>query len=166
MILNLEPVFHNENSRHAFDYAFSLEENDLPGTHACSPVSVAGEVVNKTGLVSLEAKAGFTFQTFCARCAKSVTRKMTLPIKHFLVAKLNDEDNDLYVVVEDMRLELDELVRENILLHFPSRILCSPECKGLCTVCGADLNEGPCDCKKSIDPRLSALAGLLDELDE
>lgn len=166
MIVNLEPVFHNEGGRHAFEYSFSLAQDDLPGIYDCSLVSVTGEVMNRAGIVSLEAKVVFTFSTVCARCAKSVTRKMTLPVSHILVASLNDEENDLYIVVADMRLALDELIRENILLHFPGRVLCSPECKGLCTSCGADLNEGPCACKKAIDPRLSALAELLANFDE
>ena len=40
--------------------------------------------------------------------------------------------------------------------------LCSEDCKGLCPRCGADLNLGPCSCKKETDPRLAVLAKLLE----
>ena len=45
----------------------------------------------------------------------------------------------------------------------PSKFLCDDDCKGLCPKCGANLNEGPCECKKDIDPRFEALLSLLDE---
>ena len=44
---------------------------------------------------------------------------------------------------------LDPDVRDEIILEHPIRILCREDCKGLCTICGANLNEGPCRCKVS-----------------
>ncbi|MBC7933445.1 MAG: DUF177 domain-containing protein [Rubrivivax sp.] len=61
-------------------------------------------------------------------------------------------------------VDLDELVREQILLALPSRHLCREECKGLCQKCGADLNAGQCSCGQGeVDPRWSALAGWKDK---
>ena len=45
---------------------------------------------------------------------------------------------------------LDSDVRDELLLDHPIRILCKPDCKGLCLSCGADLNEGSCGCQKDI----------------
>lgn len=42
---------------------------------------------------------------------------------------------------------LDPDIRDEILLEHPIRILCKPDCRGLCPFCGMNLNEGPCDCK-------------------
>jgi uncharacterized metal-binding protein YceD (DUF177 family) len=42
---------------------------------------------------------------------------------------------------------IDPDIREEIILEHPIRILCKPDCRGLCAFCGANLNEGPCDCK-------------------
>ena len=65
---------------------------------------------------------------------------------------------------EDGAVDLDELVREQILLALPTRSLCREDCKGLCPKCGADLNAGRCSCEQGeIDPRWSALAGLKDK---
>src|SRR5215213_1252628 len=58
-------------------------------------------------------------------------------------------------------VDLDELVREQILLALPSRHLCREDCKGLCQRCGANLNNGPCSCEQGeVDPRWAALADL------
>ena len=45
--------------------------------------------------------------------------------------------------------------------------LCKPDCAGLCSNCGANLNEGPCNCdKEDVDPRFAALRSLKNELSE
>jgi uncharacterized protein len=65
---------------------------------------------------------------------------------------------------EDGAVDVDELVREQILLALPTRRLCREECKGLCPKCGADLNAAECSCEQSeTDPRWSALAGWKDK---
>lgn len=59
-------------------------------------------------------------------------------------------------------LDLTEVVRQNLLLALPLSGLCSPQCRGLCPVCGANSNEGSCDCHhEEGDPRLAALRDLL-----
>jgi uncharacterized protein len=55
------------------------------------------------------------------------------------------------------------LVCEDIVFSLPLRFLCDEECKGLCSRCGKNLNDGPCDCKKEIDPRMAALLQLLED---
>ena len=60
---------------------------------------------------------------------------------------------------EDESIDVDALVREQIQLALPIRNLCDEACKGLCPVCGADLNKAPCLCHpESRDPRWDALA--------
>lgn len=166
VVINLEAVFNDEASRHIIDYAFTLEEGDLIDSSPISPVRAEGEIVNRAGLVTLEAELEFQFSTLCARCVKEVKSEIKLPVSHLLVTSLNEEDyDDYFILLEDYQLDLDELFRENILLNFPSRTICSDDCKGLCMNCGADLSKGKCECKKSIDPRLSALAELLSDED-
>ena len=76
---------------------------------------------------------------------------------------LNEEDNDSYIEVQDYQLDLDELIRADILLELPTKFLCSPDCKGLCPKCGRNLNEGPCGCNThQMDPRLEVLKKLID----
>ena len=67
-----------------------------------------------------------------------------------------------YILVPDGKLDLSQLALEDVFLSLPSKLLCSEDCKGICPQCGKNLNEGPCDCKKEIDPRLAALLDLLD----
>jgi uncharacterized protein len=58
-------------------------------------------------------------------------------------------------------IELDDLVKEEILLAMPGHTLCREECKGLCANCGVDLNQNNCDCAtKQIDSRWEKLKDL------
>jgi uncharacterized protein len=58
-------------------------------------------------------------------------------------------------------IDLDPIVREQVLLALPVSVLCKDECKGLCTVCGQDLNEKECGCDRTMkDPRLAKLKDI------
>ena len=158
MKLELRRFFENDNLKQDFDYSFTADDDLFS-----SDVAVKGCVKTVTGIVSLEAEASVTVTTECAKCAKEVIQRLNVPVSHLLIDKLNEEDNDDFIVVEDMVLELDELILEDIYLSLPIRFLCKEDCKGLCAFCGKDLNEGDCGCSKPVDPRLAALQALLDD---
>ena len=75
----------------------------------------------------------------------------------------NGESDDIILLDKDGGLELDGLMQEVFLLEMDTKNLCSGDCKGLCSGCGADLNREPCRCRKEIDPRLAKLAQLLED---
>ena len=156
MYIELDFIFGNAGSSKAFDYDFVLEDDLID-----SPVHVVGKVVNQTGIVRLTADAVYTLSTVCARCTSPIRREMHVEIDHCLIARSEDEENDDYIIVENMRLDLDALVGEDIFLAMPYRFLCRESCKGLCSICGADLNVADCGCKKPTDPRWDALKDLV-----
>ncbi len=163
MILDLEPIFNNEGMVKQFDYQLDLSEQELNGSKPfASPVRISGHAGNYTGIVELHATADFTLETACDRCAKPISLSLATKIFHTLVTSLNDETNDELLLVNELRFNLDELVTEDIFLDLPSKLLCSEDCKGICSKCGADLNAGSCSCEKEVDPRLAALKQLLD----
>ena len=58
-------------------------------------------------------------------------------------------------------IDLDPIVREQLLLALPMSAVCTEDCKGLCTVCGQNLNEKQCGCDtRQVDPRLAALKNI------
>ena len=99
----------------------------------------------------------------CDRCLKPFTREKTVTLDTLLATELAGEESDEIILLEGDELPLGDLVRETFVLEMDTKHLCSEECKGICAKCGADLNQGPCSCKSDIDPRLAALAQLLDD---
>lgn len=76
----------------------------------------------------------------------------------------SEEDN--YFIADPFAgfFEIDNLVREIVILALPLKPLCSEDCKGLCPICGTDLNKSQCSCvKKEVDPRWEKLKGLLGD---
>lgn len=164
MYIQLEPLFKNIGHTVHVEYTMDLSEESFYSGHPFDKdVVISGEVKNRAGIVSIEAEAKVEIDTQCDRCACPVNRVFTVPISHTFVTSLNNEDNDELILVENMKFDLDPLVREDIFLTLPQKILCKENCKGLCQYCGKNLNEGPCNCKKPIDPRLEVLKQLLDD---
>lgn len=64
-------------------------------------------------------------------------------------------------VFDGEAIDVDEIVKEQILLAVPTRMLCREDCKGICPECGTDRNTGECSCSTNdIDPRWAALKNL------
>ena len=162
--INLEPIFNEIGSTLKINHTLDLSDiefsNERPMTEPCK---VEGEIRNETDIVSLSATVTVLYSGNCDRCAKEVTKEYTIPMEHTFVTELNDDQNDEYVLVPTMRFDLEGLATEDVLLSLPTKFLCSEDCKGICSRCGKNLNDGPCDCKPEIDPRLQALADMLDD---
>lgn len=161
-MLNLTKVFAQEGSV-SFEFPLDLSQVDFYGTFPfSSPVNVSGVVENFAGIVLLKAKARFVFSAPCDRCAVLVEKPVELSLEHVIVSEVEDEENDDFVVAENMQLDVEELLRDDLILWVPTKNLCKDDCKGLCDKCGKNLNEGDCDCnKQSVDPRLEILNRLL-----
>ena len=70
------------------------------------------------------------------------------------------EDPEAFTIDEHQDLDLSEAIRQYGLAAMPMKPLCSPECRGLCPQCGADLNTGPCSCPPASDSRWDGLLVL------
>ncbi len=164
MIIELESVFNTEGLRLPFEYELDLSSIQVSGALPIQkPVKVSGCVENKAGIVNLTGKAQLVYEAPCDRCAADVSKEYSYPLEHTLVVALESGENDAFLEVPNMRLNLDELVEEDVNLALPSKFLCNEQCKGLCMKCGKNLNEGQCNCKAAVDPRLAVLLDLLDD---
>lgn len=75
----------------------------------------------------------------------------------------SDEDNYFVADPSSGFFQIDNLVRETVILALPLKPLCAEDCKGLCPICGTDLSKSRCNCvRKEIDPRWEKLKGLLN----
>lgn len=96
--------------------------------------------------------------TDCARCLEPAIVPIELELDELYVYP--PEPGVDFVVTDDGNLDLAPLIREEAIVSTPQTALCRPNCAGLCPDCGANLNNGPCDCDRdSIDPRFAALKG-------
>lgn len=164
MIIALESIFDNGISNIVLDYSFDFSGCEYDGAFPfTAPVSLRGCIKNETGIVYADAVAEVDYNGACDRCAGELHRHFSVPVSHVLVSSLNNEDNDEFILVEGMRLDIEQLTLEDIYLFLPTKLLCSENCRGVCPECGKNLNEGDCGCTKPADPRFAALQQLLQE---
>ncbi len=77
------------------------------------------------------------------------------------------EDTEETEELDGYMLDVDELVRSEIVIGWPTKILCREDCKGICSVCGQNLNHGTCTCQDTgLDPRMSAIRDVFENFKE
>ncbi|MFH0799071.1 MAG: DUF177 domain-containing protein [Pseudomonadota bacterium] len=112
----------------------------------------------------------------CDRCLARYAESSSIPIRSTLAPlyesrkqQEHEEGAEVELVREDLefefyegdRFDLDDIVREQMLLSKPMKHLCKKDCRGLCQQCGKNLNEGPCGCpEKKADPRWAKLKDI------
>jgi uncharacterized protein len=108
----------------------------------------------------------------CVRCLEPVKAPLNVAVEETFEPTIDiitgqsvrpeEEDRDLWIN-EHHILDLQEVLRQNVLVALPVHVICRPDCRGLCSTCGKNLNEGDCGCQSEPDPRWAALQELLED---
>ena len=135
-----------------------------------APATVNGKIRLAGNEVFVNGHVDTRAQVECDRCLKPIE----LPVNaDFELEYITDSEYESSGVAElteaemsvsvfdGEALDVDEIVKEQILLAVPTRMLCREDCKGICPECGVDRNTGECNCvTEDIDPRWAALKNL------
>jgi uncharacterized protein len=101
----------------------------------------------------------------CFRCLGDAVFDDDLSLREYQAESPGGADELTTPYVKDNRLDLSAWARDGLVLALPDKILCRPECAGLCPVCGVDLNVQPHEHEHDeLDPRWAALATLRERL--
>lgn len=117
------------------------------------------------GEARIEGKAGFVLDMQCDRCLKPITQPLVLDFSRDVyapdkLASLSDEIED-QSFVGGYQLNVEDLLRNEIIINWPTKVLCKPDCKGICRQCGQDLNAGTCSCDTFVpDPRMAVIKDI------
>ena len=167
MLVNLTDVFSSEEKIVKQEIALELDTFTYNGekysitvkeplSMVFSNISVGKALVEGKGKISLDMK--------CDRCLANVPYDMDLQFSYevFSPDKISeDTEDDEQEFMEGYELNVGNLVNNEILMSWPMKVLCKPQCKGICTVCGKDLNTGECGCDTFVpDPRWAALKDI------
>ena len=106
----------------------------------------------------------------CSRCLEEVPTNIHFSIDKELKIEngaIVDEEVEETDYLIGLNLDIDRLIYGEILVNWPMKVLCREDCKGICKVCGADLNEGECDCDRTeLDPRMSVIRDIFNNFKE
>ncbi len=114
---------------------------EAPGVTVAQPIQVSAFAQKHDDDLLVAIEAAGTLRLACDRCLQTVDRPyhgafhLDYPIQHRL------------------RIEITDDIRQEIMLAYPMKHLCREDCRGLCSCCGQNLNEGPCACPDQSDAR-------------
>lgn len=129
--------------------------------------------ITNTGKKVLEivCQTDLRIQIPCDRCLEdtvvdfplSFTRKVDMSLSE--EERINDLDESSFITATD--LDVDQLIYLEVLMNWPLKTLCRPDCKGICSRCGRNLNQGACDCtEEPKDPRMAAISDIFRKFKE
>ena len=147
MILQLKQIFDIDGEIKNLEYDIEPEQlqDTYIGQSLKTPIAINGKIENRAGIVTMNYSCKFTLDHVCDRCLKEFNREYVFDFEHTLIQATNT-DSDEYIVCPDNTLDLSELAISDLLLQLPTNIRRREDCRGLCYVCGQDLNEGECNC--------------------
>ncbi len=135
-----------------FEFILSAQnfcgDNFLANGEFIGDIKISGETYNDGLNIVARGKINCKKIFNCDRCLTEATQNQTL--------NFDEEINPADII--DETLDITELIKDTLVAGQPIQNLCKADCKGLCPVCGKNLNDGVCNCNRfCVDPRLAPL---------
>lgn len=137
---------------------------DIPhGVDTCSAeVTVTGSLTNNGSEFTFNGKVNAVLSLDCDLCLNTYKTEISSDMFE-IYARNSDSDKEVWDF-SDKTINLKPAVITNILLTMPMQAVCSDDCKGLCQVCGHNLNDGDCSCDKGyVNPTFEELLNLFND---
>ncbi len=111
-----------------------------------SPCKLTGSMIYEFESLKLVADATVTFKANCDLCGDALDKTLSFSIEE-VFAKSNSEDSNYYEI-GSTSVDVTPMIVDNFFENLPSRIVCKEDCKGLCDMCGKNLNYHSCSCQE------------------
>lgn len=169
MLLNLTDIFTSEGKVVTTNIPVEMTEfwcrSGSFQVVAKSPVQLTMSNLG-VGKALAQGSGEITLQMYCDRCLTEVPVKLQLDFSREISSKeardseLEEENQD---VMREGQLDVEALIKSEILMNLPDKVLCRPDCKGICRQCGQNLNEGTCGCDDFVpDPRMAVIKDIFN----
>lgn len=169
MILNLTDVLTTEGMHISQEAEYTPDALAYGGkTYAVKEKTPVSLVLtnNGKGQAKVEGAMQLILILSCDRCLQDVPYTFSLQFSSMVYvpemkAAVSEEEADMSL--SGYQIDVDDLVYNEISINWPMKVLCRPDCKGICSVCGRNLNEGACECDTFVpDPRLAAIKDIFN----
>ena len=134
------------------------------GIRFLSKIGIDLQVTRVLKEVTVTGNVHLSIQTSCSRCVEPVRIELSPYVSLVLspADKISDEDDDLeHETYRDDEIDLSNYLMEQIAISLPIKVVCNEDCKGLCTICGTNLNQETCTCEsEKVNPRFAILKNL------
>ena len=168
MLINLSDVFRTRDKIEVVEADCEMTEfRNGAGVYKIvskklSPFTFTNVEIDKA---KINGEIDFIFQALCDRCAEEIPVNIKVNVERFVLSpRITTEDDQMESPFMDgYQIDMEALIFHEILENWPMKILCKEDCKGVCPVCGQNLNVRECGCDRFIpDPRMMAIADILE----
>ena len=174
MLVDLNEVLKNDGKVMQLEVdfgmdSFSCAQGEFPIIRK-EPVSLY--IQNKGNReLFITGKTELDFLVPCDRCLEDVEISLKLQFERDADLKQSEgiqtRESEEQYYIEGYNLDVDKLVCSEILVSWPSKVLCMEDCKGICPTCGTNLNLGTCDCEPTdLDPRMAKIQEIFTKFKE
>ena len=169
MFINLTDVLTSEDKVVTMQAETDMTEVNIGGETFLiadkTPVSFTFTNIGKNKAL-IEGEAELVFDMYCDRCLKPVENKLVLHFSRNVTSDSEDafsDEDDERSFMEGDKLVVEDLLNNEIMINWPMKVLCKPDCKGICPKCGKDLNTGDCGCDTFVpDPRMAVIKDIFN----
>lgn len=171
--LDLIDVFTSMGKIRTEELSYDFTEFDLTHTTypvvSKSPISLRFEAI-EVGKIRLTGNFSVVLEIPCDRCLTPCNETVECEFDQELfseeeLSKLDEAEEVSFL--HNTEFDVYDFVNLNVLMNMPSKVLCQDDCKGLCPVCGSNLNETDCGCDSFVpDPRMARIADIFNESKE
>lgn len=169
MLVNLSDVLTSEGKQTTMEVPLDISEfkGGAQTFEVLDKTPVAFIFTNlEVDKAKVECNVTLTFRTYCDRCLTEVPTILKLHCERIVVspeAVTESEDLDDQTFMEGYQLNVEDFICNEIIGNWPVKILCKEDCKGLCPVCGQNLNEKECGCDTFVpDPRMAGIQDIFN----
>lgn len=162
--MNLSQIFNQEHKKEEMQLEFPLQGFGKDRISKASPLFLTLENKEK-GKIEVQGSCELEFELSCDRCLAPVRINLLLEFSRMVYSPEIElpEDEDEQIFMDEYEMNLNLLLEEELRLSWPTKVLCSEECKGICSSCGQNLNEGSCSCDHFVpDIRLANLMDIFN----
>ena len=170
MLIDISGILLSDGESRYYDIELGPDDVGLEdGKQLLSGISISLHIYNEDGYLHVK---GYTEVALTAPCDRCLTEtKVTFPVnideEYEIRGNLITLDDDAAPYFTGESLDAEKLLHDSVLSSMPSKVLCKEDCKGLCPVCGQNLNERDCGCDRTVgDPRMEKFKELFEKFKE
>lgn len=150
MRINLKDAFILDRYEKELEFQVPAGDDEDLNTLAAlpEPPKARFSIGGKYGMVLCQTVIDFKCESFCYRCLEPVSKEVHIENQRRMITDPLKEDEDTILIESNYSFLPEDEAKNQIIMEFPERFLCSDNCKGLCPNCGCNLNEKQCDCEE------------------
>ena len=148
MVINFSDLLSKKNRKKQISLTFELETFEFEGEEirAIEKVDVEGVAISENDVIVINASIKTKLKLNCSRCLDTFIYPIDIDIEERFTNNKDLQNDEDIVFVEGDNLNITEIVENSIISTLPIKRLCDENCKGLCSTCGANMNNNQCNC--------------------